>query len=78
MYLDIVQILNNTKETEEKKKFPTPVLDAYTQDLSIKAKEGKIDKLIGRKEELQRLIQILGRRTKKESIRTCKNDTKER
>src|SRR5690606_6096140 len=39
-------------------------LEAYTIDLNKKAKEGKIDPLIGRDTEIQRTIQILCRRTK--------------
>jgi ATP-dependent Clp protease ATP-binding subunit ClpA len=39
-------------------------LAAYCQNLNIKAKEGKIDPLIGRELELERTIQILCRRTK--------------
>ena len=39
-------------------------LEAYTADLNERARQGKIDPLIGRSEELQRTVQILGRRRK--------------
>ena len=42
----------------------TPTLNQYGSDLTKQAKEGKLDPVIGRKEEIQRVIQILSRRTK--------------
>ena len=42
----------------------TPTLDQYGRDLTALAKEGKIDPVIGRDSETQRVIQILSRRTK--------------
>lgn len=42
----------------------TPVLDNYSRDLTALAKEGKLDPVIGRGAEIQRVIQILSRRTK--------------
>ena len=42
---------------------PTP-LDQYTQDLNKRASDGKIDPLIGRDHEVERVIQILCRRRK--------------
>ena len=39
-------------------------LKAYTTDLTVEAKEGRIDPLIGRREELERTIQVLCRRRK--------------
>ena len=42
----------------------TPTLDQYARDMTRKAKEGKMDPVVGREEELQRLIQVLSRRTK--------------
>ena len=40
------------------------VLDTYTTNLTQKAKDGELDVLVGRKEELERTIQVLCRRTK--------------
>ena len=48
------------KDKTKKKKY----LDAFGTNLTLKAKEGKIDKLIGREVELERLTQILNRRSK--------------
>ena len=42
----------------------TPTLNQYGEDLTIKAKEGKLDPIIGRNEEINRVLQILSRRTK--------------
>ena len=42
----------------------TPTLNQFGDDLTKKAKEGKLDPIIGRKEETERVIQILSRRTK--------------
>ena len=42
----------------------TGTLDKYATDLTKKAKSGKIDPVIGREEEMQRVVQILSRRTK--------------
>ena len=45
-------------------KAPTPTLDEYSRDLTKLAVEGKLDPVIGREKEIQRVIQILSRRTK--------------
>ncbi len=42
----------------------TPVLDQYSRDLTKLATEGKLDPVIGREEEIRRVIQILSRRGK--------------
>lgn len=42
----------------------TPTLDSYSRDLTAMAREGKLDPVIGREREIQRVIQILSRRTK--------------
>jgi ATP-dependent Clp protease ATP-binding subunit ClpC len=46
----------------------TPALDYFTSDLSKKALKGKIDPVIGRKSEIERLISILNRRTKNNPV----------
>ncbi len=45
-------------------KSATPTLDNYSRDLTALAKEGKLDPVIGREHEIERVIQILSRRTK--------------
>jgi len=46
------------------KKNPTATLDQYSRDLTKLAEEGKLDPVIGREKEIQRVIQITSRRTK--------------
>ncbi len=52
----------------ERRESPRPVkksyLDSYCINLTERAREGKLDSMIGRKEELERVIQILNRRQK--------------
>lgn len=43
---------------------PTPTLDQYSRDLTEFARQGKLDPVIGRSIEMQRVMQILSRRTK--------------
>ena len=43
---------------------PTPTLDKYGRDLTTAAENGKLDPVIGRTEQIDRMIQILCRRTK--------------
>ncbi|SHH64407.1 ATP-dependent Clp protease ATP-binding subunit [Winogradskyella jejuensis] len=46
------------------KKSKTPVLDNFGRDLTVLAEEGKLDPVVGREEEIQRVSQILSRRKK--------------
>ncbi len=69
------QIVNLLGETtshgvpgKEKRRTKTPTLDAYGRDLTILASEGKLDPVIGRGTEIQRVIQILCRRTKNNPV----------
>ncbi|MCR5586859.1 MAG: ATP-dependent Clp protease ATP-binding subunit [Lachnospiraceae bacterium] len=48
----------------QKKKSSTPMLDSFGTDLTEEAREGRLDKVIGRDSETRRLIQVLSRRTK--------------
>lgn len=56
--------LNSLKAKEKKGKSATPTLDQYSRDLTKLAKEGKLDPVVGRAEEMQRVVQILSRRMK--------------
>ena len=51
-----------------KKKSQTPALDTFGRDLTMLAREGKLDPVIGREEEIERVIQILSRRTKNNPV----------
>lgn len=50
------------------KKSSTPALDEFGRDLTLLAKEGKLDPVISREDEIERLIQILGRRIKNNPV----------
>ena len=74
LYNEIVKVINedeNAGVSEKQSKGKgggsynqTPTLNQYGTDLTKKATEGKLDPVIGRKDEIQRVIQILSRRTK--------------
>ncbi len=49
-------------------KTKTPALDAFSRDLSQLARQGKLDPVIGRKDEIERVIRILSRRTKNNPV----------
>lgn len=59
---------NNTKDNKQKNNSATPLLDKYGRDLNILTQEEKIDPVIGRNHEIERVIQILSRRTKNNPI----------
>lgn len=59
---------NNAKDNKQKNNSATPLLDKYGRDLNILAQEEKIDPVIGRNHEIERVIQILSRRTKNNPI----------
>ena len=52
------------KKAKGKKSAATQTLDQFSRDLTVLAREGKLDPVIGRSEEIKRVIQILSRRTK--------------
>jgi len=49
-------------------KSKTPVLDYFTDDLIARVREGKVDPIIGRDEEIERMIRILNRKTKNNPV----------
>ncbi len=49
-------------------KSKTPALDSFGRDLTVHAREGKLDPVIGRADEIERVIQILSRRTKNNPV----------
>ena len=74
LYNEIVKVINEDENAGVSDKQPkgktrgsynqTPTLNQYGTDLTKKATDGKLDPVIGRKDEIQRVIQILSRRTK--------------
>ena len=74
-YGEIIKVINegenlssNNENNSNAKKTgsynQTPTLNQFGEDLTEKARQGKLDPIIGRKEEIERVIQILSRRTK--------------
>ena len=74
LYNEIIKVLNEYESEEKQEKRgdtrsetsynSTPTLNQFGSDLTKVAKEGKLDPVIGRKTEIERVIQILSRRTK--------------
>ena len=76
LYNEIIRVINegedfnqedkNNKSSEKRNGSynSTQTLNQFGEDLTKKAEEGKLDPVIGRKEEIERVIQILSRRTK--------------
>ena len=76
LYNEIVKVINegedlasndsksNGKEGKRGSYNQTNTLNQFGEDLTKKAEEGKLDPIVGRKEEIERVIQILSRRTK--------------
>ncbi|SHJ21567.1 ATP-dependent Clp protease ATP-binding subunit [Parasporobacterium paucivorans] len=54
----------NGRPVKERSRTDTPTLERYSKDLTRMARDGKLDPVIGRDIEIQRVIQILSRRTK--------------
>jgi ATP-dependent Clp protease ATP-binding subunit ClpC len=57
-----------THQAVSKEKSDTPTLDQYGTDLTYMASEGKLDPVIGREKEIERVMQILSRRTKNNPV----------
>lgn len=69
------QIINALKEEGTKpgqqsgsRRSTTPTLDQYGRDLTNMAREGKLDPVVGRSKEIERVVQILSRRTKNNPV----------
>ncbi|MBT4758457.1 MAG: ATP-dependent Clp protease ATP-binding subunit [Opitutae bacterium] len=54
--------------SDEKKESKTPALKAFGRDLTEMAKKGELDPVVGRKDEIRRVVQILCRRTKSNPV----------
>ena len=65
---DVLQILGELPPQESVKYAPTPNLDRFSRDLTQMAREGKLDPVIGREREIERVIQILVRRRKNNPV----------
>lgn len=63
-----VQGLGGAPQQRGKGKTKTPALNTFGRDLTKLAKDGELDPVIGRKDEIERVIQILCRRTKNNPV----------
>ncbi|MBF7096415.1 ATP-dependent Clp protease ATP-binding subunit [Alkalibacter sp. M17DMB] len=65
---EIIKLMNTTTTQQPKaqqaKNSNTKNLDKYGRDLTVMASEGRLDPVIGREKEIERVVQILSRRTK--------------
>ena len=62
------EIRGNQKVTDADPEGKYQTLEKYGQDLTARAQEGKIDPVIGRDEEIRRVLQVLSRRTKNNPV----------
>src|SRR4051812_36007040 len=61
----VIQVLNqSTYSSQPKQSSATPFVDAMGVDLTEQARQDRLDPVIGRKKEIERVVQILSRRTK--------------
>ncbi len=59
---------SSSRQGSSQGKSKTPALDSFGRDLTELAKDGKLDPVIGRDQEIERVIQILSRRTKNNPV----------
>jgi ATP-dependent Clp protease ATP-binding subunit ClpC len=59
---------NSFNSPKKDSKSKTPVLDTYSRDLTKMAEDGKLDPIVGREKEIERVSQILSRRKKNNPI----------
>jgi ATP-dependent Clp protease ATP-binding subunit ClpC len=64
----VINYLRRAATQVSAKKSPTPALDEFSRDLTQLAKNGKLDPVIGREKEIDRVLQILSRRTKNNPV----------
>ncbi len=60
--------LLESQETVKEKEMKTPKIDQFSRDLTELAKNGELDPVIGRQKEIERVVQILSRRTKNNPV----------
>ena len=72
IYNEIAKVINEEVDIENNKEIKnnkyknsqTPILNQFGEDITEKAEEGKFDNIVGRDKEIERIIEILSRRTK--------------
>jgi ATP-dependent Clp protease ATP-binding subunit ClpC len=60
--------MRKVQQGAKEKKSHTPALDEFGRDMTQLAREGKLDPVIGREDEIERVLQILGRRVKNNPV----------
>ena len=65
---ETLALLGDQYYPRPKKRSQTPVLDEFARDLTQLARESKLDPVIGRESEIERVIQVLSRRTKNNPV----------
>ncbi|MFQ5456136.1 MAG: ATP-dependent Clp protease ATP-binding subunit [Nitrospirota bacterium] len=63
-----VNLLRKMPARDRERRSTTPALDEFGRDLTILASEGSLDPVIGRSDEIERVLQILNRRTKNNPV----------
>ncbi len=66
--MDSGESSSGAERTPNKGKSKTPALDSFGRDLTELARQGKLDPVIGRQNEIERVIQVLSRRTKNNPV----------
>src|SRR5213082_2101574 len=64
----LTQVRGSARVTDASPESKFQALDKYTRDLTALAREGKLDPVIGRDQEIRRVIQVLSRRTKNNPV----------
>jgi ATP-dependent Clp protease ATP-binding subunit ClpB len=67
-YSAMTKIRGNQRVTDENPESKYKVLEKYSRDLTALAKKGKLDPVIGRDEEIRRVLKVLSRRTKNNPV----------
>jgi ATP-dependent Clp protease ATP-binding subunit ClpC len=65
---EAIRLLSGELAQPKKGKSKTPALDYFSRDLTLLAREDKLDPIIGREREIERVIQILSRRKKNNPV----------
>src|ERR1700724_942702 len=64
----LTQVRGSTRVTDATPESKFQTVEKYTRDLTALAREGKLDPVIGREQEIRRVIQVLSRRTKNNPV----------
>ncbi len=68
LFAALQQVRGNQRVTDPDPESKYQALEKYSRDLTKAAREGKLDPVIGREEEIRRVIQVLSRRTKNNPV----------